>query len=137
MLCTAIYILPYCTKTRNHEFYFLQHLHYSLAMCSCCGLTLFDVIIQKRVKHSMARENVRSKLVWRGPSKDATFDLILWFFIMYHCKLSRNFDFITNIDPVHLWYFWTQLVLQKTKKPITIIFWSSTKNTEPNFLLSK
>ena len=43
-------------------------------------------------------------------------------FIMFYFKLSREFDFITNIESVHLWYFQTQLICSRQSNPLPSIF---------------
>ena len=42
-------------------------------------------------------------------------------FIMFDIKLPQNL-FLTNIESISLWYFWTQLFCSRQNNPQTIIF---------------
>ena len=41
---------------------------------------------------------------------------------MFYFKLSWNFDFLTNIESVHLWVFLTQLFRSRLRNPLPSIF---------------
>ena len=43
-------------------------------------------------------------------------------FIIIYFKLSRNFDFLTNIESIHLYYFWTQQFWSRQRNPLPLIF---------------
>ena len=43
-------------------------------------------------------------------------------FNMFYFKLSPNFTFLTNIESVHLWYFWAQQSSSIQRNPLSSIF---------------